>query len=129
MTTIDAPTKTPDELLTEVARLATELRTTAATSDRSGELDAGTFERLRAAGLTAALVPAEFGGAGERGRASADESDAFAGVRRGREGMRYACVVERLHGIALEAGDRDGFAFSVIHNAGAFAEHVDGARA
>jgi alkylation response protein AidB-like acyl-CoA dehydrogenase len=64
MTTIDAPAKTADELLTEVARLAVELRTTAATSDRSGELDAGTFERLRAGGVTAALVPAELGGAG-----------------------------------------------------------------
>ena len=44
--------------------MATELRPGAAASDVSCRLDTVAFERLRAAGLTSALVPAEFGGGG-----------------------------------------------------------------
>jgi acyl-CoA dehydrogenase len=62
MTTIDAPTA--NDLLDHVATMAAELRATAASSDRTGELDVATFRRLRDAGVTAALVPPAFGGAG-----------------------------------------------------------------
>jgi alkylation response protein AidB-like acyl-CoA dehydrogenase len=62
MTTIDAPTTT--DLLDEVAKIAAELRTTAPSSDRTGELDVAAFNRLRDAGATAALVPPTFGGSG-----------------------------------------------------------------
>jgi acyl-CoA dehydrogenase len=62
MTTIDAPPTT--DLFEEVETIASGLRATAAESDRTGELDVAAFERLRAAGVTAALVPGEFGGAG-----------------------------------------------------------------
>ncbi|HVM66640.1 MAG TPA: acyl-CoA dehydrogenase family protein [Acidimicrobiales bacterium] len=65
MTTVHAPTPptTPD-LLDAVASIASGLRTTAPGFDRTGELDVEAFERLRAAGVTAALVPRVFGGAG-----------------------------------------------------------------
>ncbi|HWS46835.1 MAG TPA: acyl-CoA dehydrogenase family protein [Acidimicrobiia bacterium] len=62
MTTINAPTATV--LLDEIRTIASELRTRAPASDRTGDLDVTAFERLRAAGVTAALVPHEFGGAG-----------------------------------------------------------------
>ncbi|HZQ86420.1 MAG TPA: acyl-CoA dehydrogenase family protein, partial [Acidimicrobiales bacterium] len=63
MTTIDAPTATKLPVLEdEVASIASALQATAPDYDRSGALDVGTFERLRAAGVTAALVPSEFGG-------------------------------------------------------------------
>jgi alkylation response protein AidB-like acyl-CoA dehydrogenase len=65
MTTLDAPiTPTTQGLLDEVSSMATTLRTTAPEFDRTGTLDVGAFERLRAAGVTAALVPTAFGGAG-----------------------------------------------------------------
>ncbi len=62
MTTIDAPTTAV--LLNEVETIASELRASAPDFDRTGELDVAAFERLRTAGVTAALVPREFGGAG-----------------------------------------------------------------
>jgi acyl-CoA dehydrogenase len=62
MTTIDAPPTTG--LLAAVETIASDLRATAAESDRTGELDVAAFERLRTAGVTAALVPSVFGGAG-----------------------------------------------------------------
>jgi alkylation response protein AidB-like acyl-CoA dehydrogenase len=46
------------------SEIALDLRPAAATSDLAGELSVGAFERLRAAGLTSALVPAEVGGGG-----------------------------------------------------------------
>jgi alkylation response protein AidB-like acyl-CoA dehydrogenase len=50
---------------TAVARAIGEsLRPTVADHDRSGELSFAAFDRLRAEGVTAALVPAEFGGGG-----------------------------------------------------------------
>ncbi len=67
MTTLDAPpttTLSPNRLFDEVAKIAAELRTTAPNSDRTGELDVATFERLRETGATAALVPTTFGGGG-----------------------------------------------------------------
>lgn len=44
--------------------IATELRAAVPTSDRTGTLPVEAFEMLRRAGLTSALVPAEFGGGG-----------------------------------------------------------------
>jgi acyl-CoA dehydrogenase len=65
MTTIDAPTtRTAPELLETVASIASGLRTSAPEFDRTGELDVEAFERLRTAGVTAALVPSAFGGSG-----------------------------------------------------------------
>jgi alkylation response protein AidB-like acyl-CoA dehydrogenase len=62
MTTIDAINSTV--LLDETATIASDLRMSAPEFDRIGELDVTAFERLRAAGVTAALVPQEFGGGG-----------------------------------------------------------------
>jgi acyl-CoA dehydrogenase len=62
MTTIDAPTTTV--LLDEISTIASDLRTSAPDFDQAGELDIGAFTRLREAGITAGLVPREFGGAG-----------------------------------------------------------------
>src|SRR6478735_1394930 len=44
--------------------IAAELRPGASAADVSGQLDAAAFDRIRAAGLTSALVPTEFGGGG-----------------------------------------------------------------
>jgi alkylation response protein AidB-like acyl-CoA dehydrogenase len=44
--------------------VGTALRQEVADGDRSGELSVAAFERLRATGITAALVPVEFGGGG-----------------------------------------------------------------
>jgi acyl-CoA dehydrogenase len=50
---------------TEVAHdIGAELHAEAAARDRSGELSSDAFEVLRASGITSALVPREFGGAG-----------------------------------------------------------------
>ena len=62
MTTIDAPTTTV--LLDNISTIASDLRASAPDSDLSGELDVAAFDRLRAAGVTAALVPRAFGGSG-----------------------------------------------------------------
>jgi len=57
-----------------VAReLGPDLRGAAAEHDRTGTVSAAAFERLRAAGLTGALVPLEFGGGG----ATHDEAGAI----------------------------------------------------
>lgn len=47
-----------------VTPIASELGSAAADTDRAGQLSPETFDRLRAAGLTRALVPSEFGGGG-----------------------------------------------------------------
>ncbi len=62
MTTLDASPTTV--LLDEVAAIASDLRASAPDFDRNGQLDVAAFERLRASGVTAALVPRDFGGAG-----------------------------------------------------------------
>ena len=41
--------------------------------------------------------------------------------------MRHSAVVEGIHGEALQAGDLDGLLVVAVHDAGAFAENVDGA--
>lgn len=45
-------------------QIGAELRPGAAERDRTGEISVAAFEILRAAGITSALVPAEFGGGG-----------------------------------------------------------------
>ena len=67
MTTFDLPSiavPAVDLLLEGVANIAAGLRVTAPGFDRSGELDVAGFARLRAAGVTGALVPLQFGGGG-----------------------------------------------------------------
>jgi len=58
------PTRTTSDWLEVAGELAAALRPGAAERDRSGELSADAFDTLRTAGITAALVPEEFGGGG-----------------------------------------------------------------
>jgi alkylation response protein AidB-like acyl-CoA dehydrogenase len=53
-------------------RIGTEIEGAAPDHDRSGELNRDAFERLKAAGLTTALVPKEFGGGGATHREIGD---------------------------------------------------------
>lgn len=65
--TIDARPTTTDRISdwTELAReVGTAFRSGVSERDRSGEISVAAFESLRATGLTAALVPPEFGGGG-----------------------------------------------------------------
>ena len=66
--TLDSTTTNTTNTTLEWAELARQVGVTlqpyAAEGDRSGEISAAAFDSLRAAGLTSALVPAEFGGGG-----------------------------------------------------------------
>jgi acyl-CoA dehydrogenase len=67
-TTTLSPSTTDDasasDLLAIAAEVGAELQPEASARDVSGELSRAAFERLRASGLTAALVPKELGGGG-----------------------------------------------------------------
>lgn len=66
MTITDDPTTTNTATQwTEVARgIGSTLEPEVAEHDRSGKINVAAFDSLRAAGITSALVPAEFGGGG-----------------------------------------------------------------
>ncbi|MBH0776377.1 acyl-CoA dehydrogenase family protein [Nocardia bovistercoris] len=57
-------TETTIDRVGEARRIGESLRASVAERDRTGEIDAAAFDRLRASGLSAAIVPAEFGGGG-----------------------------------------------------------------
>lgn len=57
-------TETTIDLVAEARRIGESLRPGVADRDRTGEIDAAAFDLLRASGLSAAIVPAEFGGGG-----------------------------------------------------------------
>ncbi|MEV0709293.1 acyl-CoA dehydrogenase family protein [Nocardia aurea] len=63
MTTSTIPETTTD-WTASARRIGETLRPGVAERDRTGEIDAAAFDRLREAGLAAALVPTEFGGGG-----------------------------------------------------------------
>ncbi|WP_405181348.1 acyl-CoA/acyl-ACP dehydrogenase [Nocardia sp. NBC_01377] len=63
MTTSTIPETTTD-WTASARRIGENLRPGVAERDRTGEIDAAAFDRLREAGLAAALVPIEFGGGG-----------------------------------------------------------------
>ncbi|MDX2381705.1 MAG: acyl-CoA dehydrogenase family protein, partial [Acidimicrobiia bacterium] len=68
MTTTAAPTRVPNhtaEEWVEVAdRVGAIVEPTVAENDRTGEISRLAYEHLRSEGVTAALVPSEFGGGG-----------------------------------------------------------------
>ena len=72
---------------------------------------------------------AQFGGAGERGRASADERYRSACICCRRKGKRGAARVERVHGEALQPSNLNGLLVVAVHHAGAFAQDLDRAGA
>ena len=57
-------TRTTEEWTALAEAVASEFRATAPSHDRTGFIDKAAFDRLRAEGITAALVPTEFGGGG-----------------------------------------------------------------
>ena len=62
--TITDPTTAPIDWATTAGALADRFALTAAENDRTGVLPKENFDALRDAGITAALVPTEFGGGG-----------------------------------------------------------------
>ena len=62
--TITDPTTAPTDWATTAGALADRFALTAAENDRTGVLPKENFDALREAGITAALVPTEFGGGG-----------------------------------------------------------------
>ncbi|WP_433205723.1 acyl-CoA dehydrogenase family protein [Nocardia sp. CA-107356] len=65
MTTItDDITDTTTDWITRTRRVGETLRADVARRDRTGDISADAFDLLRATGLSAALVPTEFGGGG-----------------------------------------------------------------
>jgi alkylation response protein AidB-like acyl-CoA dehydrogenase len=64
MTATPTTTNTATDWAGLARDVGTALQPGVAEQDRSGELSAAAFENLRAAGLTSALVPLEFGGGG-----------------------------------------------------------------
>ena len=65
----------------------------------------------------------EFGGTGERGRASADTGD-FLGFGNGFVWELAGGRIKMFHGVTLEKADGDGLVVDVVINAGAFAEDI-----
>src|SRR5690606_35598599 len=63
-TTANTPIDERTDWIALAEEIGTELAPRAADSDASGHIDVAAFERLRASGLTAALVPTTFGGGG-----------------------------------------------------------------
>jgi alkylation response protein AidB-like acyl-CoA dehydrogenase len=63
-TALTAPTSTQADWVRVARDIGVPLASGAAERDRLGEISGEAFEKLRAAGVTAALVPAEFGGGG-----------------------------------------------------------------
>jgi acyl-CoA dehydrogenase len=57
-------TRTPTQWVELADEIGTTLRPDVAESDRTGEISRAAFDRLRHDGITAALVPPEFGGGG-----------------------------------------------------------------
>ena len=74
-------------------------------------------------------APAQFGSAGKRGRAGADERYGSACICCRRKGKRGAARVERVHGEALQPCDLNGLFVVAVHHAGAFAQDLDRASA
>ncbi|WP_067811006.1 acyl-CoA dehydrogenase family protein [Nocardia beijingensis] len=63
-TTAPAPTDITTDWIARARRVGEALRPEVAARDRSGEISLAAFDSLRESGLSAALVPAEFGGGG-----------------------------------------------------------------
>ncbi|GAB2681871.1 acyl-CoA dehydrogenase family protein [Nocardia goodfellowii] len=89
MTTTAAHPHTATDWVARARSVGDVLRPEVADRDRTGEINAAAFDQLRTSGLTAALVPAEFGGGGathaemgaairELGRHDASTAVAFA---------------------------------------------------
>lgn len=63
-TTADTTAGTTTDWTAVAAQLGASLEAGAQENDRSGQISANAFQELRASGVTAALVPTEFGGGG-----------------------------------------------------------------
>ncbi|MGW4093170.1 acyl-CoA dehydrogenase family protein [Nocardia sp. NPDC004750] len=63
-TTAPAPTETTTDWVARARRVGEALHPEVAARDHSGEISLAAFDLLRESGLSAALVPAEFGGGG-----------------------------------------------------------------